>query len=88
MEWDPGCAIAQDSNVTLTVDATDPDGDDSLLVYSGDLLYCSPGIGPGEISTLTCNATSVIDGTIIVTDIQQNEGSLPIYFVMCEDSEI
>ena len=86
-EWGPGCAQVEDSALTLTVRATDPDGDDSQLVYSGDLMYCTPGVGPGAVSTLTGNSSSIVDGWITVMDPQENTDSLQVFFVMCEDSE-
>jgi hypothetical protein len=80
------CTNGQQSNIVVTVTATDPDTDVGSLIYSGSVGGC---IGPldAAVSTISCPNVAPYPGTVMVSDPDGND-STPVAFDVgvCETS--
>jgi hypothetical protein len=80
VSWEaaPGCAQGEQSDVVVTVLATDPDTDVGDLIYSGSVGGCNGPID-AEVSTVSCPNVAPYPGTVIVSDPDGND-SAPVAF--------
>jgi hypothetical protein len=72
------CASGQQSDVVVTVTATDPDTDAGDLIYSGSVSGCIGGID-AAVSTISCPNVAPYPGTVMVSDPDGND-STPVAF--------
>jgi len=74
----PACQTNQQSEVVVTITATDPDTGVGALIYSGSVGGC---IGPidGAVSTISCPNVAPYPGTVMVSDPDGNN-SVPVAF--------
>jgi hypothetical protein len=84
-EATPDCAARQESNVFVTVTATDPDTDAGDLIYSGSVSGCLIGEINAAVSTVSCPNLADYPGTVMVSDPDGNN-STPVAFTVgvCE----
>ncbi len=82
-----GCSAGTSSAVTITVTASDPDGDISNLSYSGSVSSCSGSIN-SPVSTVTCPQLGQYSGSVTVTDPDGNTDSVSFAFGTCQNGEV
>lgn len=74
-----GCTTNVESDVEITVTASDPDGDDAELTYSGSVTSCKRAID-AAVSTVSCPNRAPYQGTVTVSDPDGNSrtASFPV----------
>lgn len=81
---DPACAMGTGSDVTFTIDVTDPDNDASELTFELTAIGCTTN-STGETSVLFCPNAATYAAELTVTDPDENEDSLEFMFEPCVD---
>ena len=74
------CTNSEQSDVVVTVTATDPDTAAGDLIYSGSVGGCTGGI-VAAVSTISCPNVSPYPGTVMVSDPDGND-SVPVAFTV------
>jgi hypothetical protein len=72
------CTRGTTSDVVITVTASDPDTNETDLIYSGSVTGCAGAIN-AAISTVSCPNAATYGGTVMVSDPGQND-SIPVSF--------
>jgi hypothetical protein len=81
---DAGCTPGTGSDVTIVVDATDPDNDAAELTFSGLIIGCTGEVTAAEV-TILCPQVAPYNGTITVEDPDGNSDDIDIEILVCED---
>jgi hypothetical protein len=81
-----GCTMGAAGDVTVVTTVMDPDTPTGMLTFSGSVSGCTP-VGPTQLSsasaTITCPNQFPYNGTVRVTDPEQNSDQQAITIEPC-----